>query len=274
MDQEDLHDMELKRELNRLYAEGETDCYEAAQRRKRLLIKLASLLVALVFISTLAGSWLKTFQYPPLSFIRESWELNRDPVVRELRRAVVRVEATRAGTAQSAPARYRGTGFNIDGSGIIVTNRHLVEGADYIVVSFAGGRRYPAVSWYWSAEADLAVLLLESEGFPAVSPDFDFVPQAGEEVIIIGNPLSSTGIALRGVIVDTGPAVGSGETVALIGAPIHPGHSGSPVFNGAGRVVGVVYAAAALSDPEKPFGLAVLLPALREMLDKLEILGN
>jgi serine protease Do len=268
MESEDQHDIELKRELNRRYRDDEPRQYAGVQRRRRLFIQLAALFVVLVFVFSLAGSWLKTFNYPSLSFLQESWELSRDPQVRELRQAVVRVEARQSGTAGSAAVERKGTGFNIDPSGLIVTNRHLVEEADQITVSFTGSRRLRATAWYWSDTADLAVIVLESDALPVVYLDRDYPITVGETVLIIGNPLSFTGIALRGRVAAAGQIGRSGEEVVMINAPIHPGHSGSPLFNEAGRVVGVVYAAVSSSESDSPMGLAVLISNLDELLTR------
>ncbi len=266
MDLEDQHDIELKHELNQRYRDDETDQDTDAQRRKRLFIRLAAWFVVLAFAFSLAGSWLKTFNYPSLSFLRESWELSRDPLVRELRQAVVRVEARQSGTTRTAAVERKGTGFNISPSGLIVTNRHLVETADYITVSFAGSGRHRAVNWYWSDAADLAVIVLESAGLPVIKADSDYELSPGEAVMVIGNPLSFTGIALRGWIEATGRVGRSGEAVVVINAPIHPGHSGSPLFNEKGKVVGIVYASVSSSETDDPMGLAVPISALDVLL--------
>jgi serine protease Do len=266
MDPEDRHDIELMRELNQRYRDDQPDRYAAAQRRKRLMIQLAAFFVVLIFTFTMAGSWLRTFNYPSLRFLRESWELSRDPQIRELRQAVVRIEAHQPGTIRTAAVERKGTGFNIGASGWIVTNRHLVEDADRITVSFAGSGRHRAVAWYWSDTADLALIRLQTEDLPVVHLDMDYHLSPGEGVIIIGNPLSFTGIALRGQVEAAGQVGRSGEPVVVVSAPIHPGHSGSPLFNEAGRVVGVVYAAVSTSDGDDPKGLAVSISALEELL--------
>jgi len=270
VDFEDQHDRELKRELNRRYGEGGLEQYAAAQRRRRFYLRLGALLVFLLFLAAMAGTWLKTFHYPSLSFIRESWALSREPLVRELRQAVVQVEAASRGTIQKAAAQWKGTGFNIEPYGLIVTNRHLVEGADRITVTFAQEGRFGARAWHWSDRVDLAVIVLDgASGLPVVLPDFNYTLTDGEAVLVIGNPLSFTGIALRGRVGSAELPGRAGEAITMIEAPIHPGHSGSPLFNDAGSVVGVVYASVTAADGDEPAGLAVLLPALRELLDSL-----
>ena len=272
MDYEDQHDLELKRELNRRYGEEGPKQYEAAQRRRRFYLRLAALLVFFLFLATVAGTWLKTFHYPSLSFIRESLALSREPLVRELSQAVVQVETASRGTVQKAAAQWKGTGFNIEPYGLIVTNRHLVEEADHITVSFSREGRYSARVWYWLDGADLAVIVLDGASeLPVVHPDFHYTLTDGEAVLVIGNPLSFTGIALRGRVCSADLPGPTGEAIAMIEAPIHPGHSGSPLFNEAGSVVGVVYASVTVADRDEPAGLAVLLPALRDLLDSLNL---
>ncbi len=253
-------------ELNEKY--GEEDLEESpppSPGRRPSLIKVFAFLVAAAFLMFALGDLFRLFSLPSLDFLMESRELTRDPLVQELRQGVVQVRVE--GVSQQA----RGTGFNIDEGGVIVTNRHLVEGAEVVKVSFLQKGVYPAYRWVKSPHKDLALIFLEQEEeeFPSV-PLGKNLPSPGEEVLILGNPLGFARVAATGKILDYRRGWGGTplEQVMEIEAPIHQGNSGSPVFNEEGQVVAVVYGTLRGREDEDIVGLAVTLPLLKEFLEE------
>ncbi len=272
MNGEEFSDNELMREMNERYRDEELEEGASRQRAKRLILQLSALAIVLLFALSLAGGALKLYNFPSLSFLLESWELGRDPAVRELRRAVVEVETVRDGANASTEVRNKGSGFNLETSGLIVTNRHLVEDAKHINVSFPDSQlQYQADAWYWSDEADLAVILIEGEGLPVVTLADSYSLAQGENVTVIGNPLSLTRASSRGQVKRTGSAEGVATSVVEIAAPIHPGHSGSPVFNQEGEVVAVIFALVSGEKQSERRGLAVTVAVLEQFLERLDL---
>lgn len=179
---------------------------------------------------------------------------------------MVQVEIVTGGNAAWAGGKRKGTGFNIEPYGLIITNRHLVEDATSVTVSFSGQGRYPARRWLCSSEADLAVIYLAGEDLPVV-PLGRSLPLPADTVTIIGNPLDFFRIVIRGQVSGYSRLSGAEEAVLEINAPIHPGHSGSPVFNAKGEVVAVIFAARQSGDPPVQKGLALPVSMLEELLE-------
>ena len=102
---------------------------------------------------------------------------------------------------------------------------------------------------------------------PEADQSTDQVQEKGEDLLIIGNPLVYSRVPLEGVV--EGYRAGSGGEILEFSAPIHPGHSGSPVFSNEGKVVAVVYASLTFDGSEQR-GLAVPVSYLWELIDSLD----
>jgi S1-C subfamily serine protease len=255
-DQDDhsFHDRELIEEINRKYEQGEEEPLDSGRRRAAsLAVKAVALLLACVFLFTVTGRWLAVFSGPSITFLRESWTLSSDPMVIELRKAVARISVeNRPGSSDGS---LQGSGFNLSPSGLIVTNRHLVENAAVVRVSFPGEGTFTAREWSVSNQSDLAFIILDSEGLPALELSLDPL-QPGAEILVIGNPLQFARVANRGKLAGYIES-GTGYPNLLIEAMVYPGSSGSPVFNLSGDVVGVVFAVLRTNEPSEALGLAV-----------------
>jgi serine protease Do len=142
--------------------------------------------------------------------------------------------------------RSLGSGFVIDKSGYILTNRHVVEGADQISVSLSTGKSYEAKLVGRDARTDVALLKIEpKEPLTALElADSDQV-EVGEWVMAIGNPFGLGNSVTVGVVSFKGrdlPLGGvRGTSVEMIqtDASINPGNSGGPLLNTRGQVIGI-----------------------------------
>ena len=135
-----------------------------------------------------------------------------------------------------------GSGFFISADGYIVTNNHVVEGADKITVRTTDERSLPARVIGRDAATDLAVVKVEGTGFAYVSFEDRGTPRVGDWVIAVGNPYDLGGTATAGIVSALKrPNVGGSGYVDYmqIDAPINRGNSGGPTFDMQGRVVGV-----------------------------------
>jgi len=231
-----------------------------------LLVRLGALLLVLIFFLTLTGRWLAVFTGPALTLLRESYALAGEPLVRELRDAVVQIYAD--GTGASGSGRRRGSGFNIEPFGLIVTNRHLVENAALVRVSFSEQGTFLAERWVIYPQADLALVYLDLEdsSLPVARLAGNELPQVGEELLVIGNPLQFTRLANRGELAGLRGQAGLEDPLLVIRAQLYPGSSGSPVFNEQGAVCGVVFAVARGAEPEEAYGLALPVAEVRRFL--------
>ena len=144
-----------------------------------------------------------------------------------------------------------GSGFVVSKDGVVITNQHVTEGADQIVVTMRDGRDYPAKVLGEDPLTDIAVLKIEGTNLPTTPLGSSEDLQIGEWVVAIGNPYAyllgnSEPTVTAGVVSAVGrnllPSRGqAGVYVGMIqtDAAINPGNSGGPLSNALGQVVGV-----------------------------------
>ena len=135
-----------------------------------------------------------------------------------------------------------GSGFIIDEKGIVVTNNHVIQGAEDIIVSVNGSTEYKAKVIGTDPYMDLAVLEIESdEKFIPVSFGNSDKARIGDWVIAIGNPFGFGGTVTSGIISSRNRDIGLTRYDDFIqtDASINQGNSGGPLFNLEGKVIGV-----------------------------------
>jgi len=135
-----------------------------------------------------------------------------------------------------------GSGFIIDKKGIVVTNNHVIQGAEDIVVSVNGSMEYKAKVLGTDPYMDLAVLQIESnEQFVPVSFGDSDKARVGDWVIAIGNPFGFGGSVTSGIISSRNRDIGLTRYDDFIqtDASINLGNSGGPLFNLDGEVIGI-----------------------------------
>jgi serine protease Do len=145
---------------------------------------------------------------------------------------------------QSSPRRVQslGSGFVIDASGIIVTNNHVIEGADEITVSFEDGTSLPATVVGHDDKTDVAVLRVKPRAPLKVARFGDSDKgRVGDWVIAIGDPFGLGGTVTAGIISARGRDINAGPYDDFIqtDAAINRGNSGGPLFNMDGEVIGI-----------------------------------
>ncbi|MFH1708752.1 MAG: Do family serine endopeptidase [Planctomycetota bacterium] len=143
--------------------------------------------------------------------------------------------------------RGEGSGMFVTTDGYVITNNHVIEGADKITVGLADGRRFEAAVVGKDAPSDLALLKVKAEGavfIPVILGDSGRV-RVGETVVAIGNPLGLENTVTMGVVSALGRShVTPGgedayENYIQTDAAINRGNSGGPLFNLKGEVIGV-----------------------------------
>ena len=145
---------------------------------------------------------------------------------------------------QQRPHREQslGTGFIISADGYILTNNHVVNGADEVMVKLSDGREVKGEIKGSDEKVDLALIKInEKERLPfAELGDSDNI-EVGEWVMAIGNPFGLSHTVTAGIISAKGRVIGSGPYDDFIqtDASINPGNSGGPLFNAEGRVIGI-----------------------------------
>ncbi|MBM3484242.1 MAG: DegQ family serine endoprotease [Alphaproteobacteria bacterium] len=140
------------------------------------------------------------------------------------------------------PMRAQGSGFIIDAAGYVVTNNHVIAGADKITVTLDDGRDFQAKVVGQDDKTDLAVLKIEAgKPLPQLAfGDSDKV-RTGDWVVAVGNPFGLGGSVTAGIVSAHGRDINAGpyDDFLQIDAPINPGNSGGPLFDQAGKVIGV-----------------------------------
>ena len=167
----------------------------------------------------------------------------------------------------------QGSGFVYDMEGRIITNNHVVEGADEIQVTFLDGTIVDATLVGTDQYSDMAVIDIdvpESLLFPVTfAPSSELL--VGEQVIALGNPFGLENTMTQGIVSATGRQMGAPGRYAIIDviqtdAAINPGNSGGPLLNSVGSVVGMN--TAILSETEQFSGIGFAIPSdtiLREI---------
>ena len=145
---------------------------------------------------------------------------------------------------QQRPRREQslGTGFIISSDGYILTNNHVVNGADEVMVKLSDGREVKGELKGADEKVDLALIKInEKDKLPfAELGDSDRL-EVGEWVMAIGNPFGLSHTVTAGIVSAKGRVIGSGPYDDFIqtDASINPGNSGGPLFSSEGRVVGI-----------------------------------
>ncbi|RMG27490.1 MAG: DegQ family serine endoprotease [Gammaproteobacteria bacterium] len=138
-------------------------------------------------------------------------------------------------------ARSLGSGFIISEDGYIITNNHVVEGAEEIVVKLASRDEYTAKVVGTDKRSDIALLKIDAKGLPVARIGSSEKMKVGEWVLAIGSPFGFENSATAGIISAKGRALPSENYIPFIqtDVAINPGNSGGPLFNMDGEVIGV-----------------------------------
>jgi serine protease Do len=143
-----------------------------------------------------------------------------------------------------------GSGFIVDPNGFIVTNRHVIKGADEIQVTLANNKKYKARVLYEDPKTDVAIIKIDGSNFPVAKLGDSQTLEVGDWVLAIGNPLGLTQTVTAGIVSAKGRSLGISDVRDFIqtDAAINVGNSGGPLVNIDGEVVGMNTAIAAGSD--------------------------
>jgi S1-C subfamily serine protease len=189
-------------------------------------------------------------------------------VVQKVGSAVVRIDATKTITAQvpevyadpfiqrffgnrlpSQPRqrieRGSGSGFIINASGQILTNSHVVNGADMVTITLKDGRTFKGKVLGEDPVTDVAVVKINADNLPTVTLGDSATLQPGEAAIAIGNPLGLNNTVTSGIISAIGRSssdIGASDKrvdYLQTDAAINPGNSGGPLLNYRGEVIGM-----------------------------------
>src|SRR3954465_6905410 len=145
------------------------------------------------------------------------------------------------GPAPRSESRSLGSGFLISQDGYVLTNAHVVEGADEITVKFTDKREFKAKVIGADRRTDIALIKIDANGLPAVRFGDPAKLKVGEWVVAIGSPFGFENTVTAGIVSAKGRSLPQDNFVPFIqtDVAINPGNSGGPLFNMRGEVIGV-----------------------------------
>lgn len=179
------------------------------------------------------------FNLQAIQFLKKTRELSQNIQIQQYKKAIVVVKAD----------DRKGTGFNIDEHGLIITNEHVIGDAKFAFISFDEGGIYRAEVIVADASIDIALLRIVNTASAATDRAFPTLPietdrqwLSGMPIYVIGNPLFFNRIANEGTVMGLTSLQDWDLPVITIQAPIYKGNSGSPIINHEGNVIAVVFA--------------------------------
>ena len=165
-------------------------------------------------------------------------------------------------TPTTRVAPRRGSGVIMSPDGFLVTNHHLIRGADDIRVALQDGREVRATVFGTDPDTDLAVLKIELDALPTIAINKTRAPRVGDVVLAIGTPVGVGQTVTMGIVSATGRSrigLNTFEDFIQTDAAINPGNSGGALINPYGELVGIN--TAIYSDTGGSQGIGFAIPA-------------
>ena len=179
---------------------------------------------------------------------------------------------------QDAPRRSEalGSGFVISEDGYIVTNNHVIEGADEIEIEFFSGKRLEAKLIGTDPKTDIALLKVESDtALPFVAFGNSDLARVGDWVVAMGNPLGQGFSVSAGIVSARNRALsGTYDDYLQTDAAINRGNSGGPLFNMDGQVIGVNTAILSPNGGSIGIGFSMASNVVTKVVDQLQQFGE
>ncbi len=169
----------------------------------------------------------------------------------------------------------QGTGFIISKEGLIITNNHVIEGADIINVQLSGNKKkYEAEVLGRDKRTDIAIIKIKTNyNLPTAKLGTSSNLKVGEWVAAFGNPYGHTHSMSKGIISAIGRQIDELNSLPFVqtDASINPGNSGGPLVNTAGEVIGVN---TAIDARAQGIGFAIPIDDVKKVADQLERYGR
>lgn len=180
---------------------------------------------------------------------------------------------------QTEPTVGYGSGVILSSEGYIVTNNHVIEGADQIDVSLNDGRIFQASVVGTDVNTDLALLKIEGDDFPWIPMGNSETLQVGEWVLAVGNPFNLTSTVTAGVVSAKARKIGiygreSIESFIQTDAAINRGNSGGALVNAKGELIGINAALESPTGTYTGYGFAIPTTIVRKVVEDLKEFGT
>ncbi|MCI8589623.1 MAG: trypsin-like serine protease [Clostridiales bacterium] len=283
-----------KEQTQQTWAQGQSQQAPAKKQKEKkkfgagTLALLLVLCIALGLGSGIGGAFVFNAVWPAIAPSRQvvvnqvdagqKTEINEDSlagVIARIANTVVEIRTEKVVTGsffQNYVSEGAGSGVIISADGYIITNNHVISGADSIVVHLKDGTEYTAQLIATDSQTDIAVVKVEASGLNAATIGSSANLVVGETAIALGNPLGELGGSVsKGIIsaLDREITI-SGQTMRLLqtDAAINPGNSGGGLFNASGELIGIVNAKSA-GDAIEGLGFAIPIDSAYEVAKEL-----
>ncbi|MFH1661177.1 S1C family serine protease [Ampullimonas aquatilis] len=176
------------------------------------------------------------------------------------------------GVPAPQPATSLGSGVVVSADGYILTNNHVIEGADEIAVAFPTGEAAEARMVGGDPETDLAVLKIEAKGLVPVTFADPASVEVGDPVLAIGNPFGVGQTVTQGIVSATGRnrlGINAFENFIQTDAAINPGNSGGALVDASGALIGINTAIFSQSGGSQGIGFAIPVSIARQVLEQI-----
>jgi serine protease Do len=174
------------------------------------------------------------------------------------------------------PSQGTGSGFIVDANGVILTNAHVVDGADEVTVRLVDGREFRAKVLGKDKTTDIAVIKIDAGGLPTVKIGDPKTTKVGEWVVAIGAPFGLENTVTSGIVSAKGRSLPGDAAVPFIqtDAAVNPGNSGGPLFNLKGEVIGVNSQIFSRSGGFQGLAFAVPIDVAMDVKDQIQAHGK
>ena len=170
-----------------------------------------------------------------------------------------------------------GSGVIVSPQGYILTNNHVVEGADTIDLVTTDGRRFTGKIVGTDPDTDIAVLKIDGDHLPAITLGNDELLQVGDPVLAIGNPFGVTNTVTSGIVSALGRnslGINEYENFIQTDAAINPGNSGGALINSSGNLIGINTAIFSRTGGTMGIGFAIPVSLAKPIMEQIIETGH
>lgn len=218
----------------------------------------------------------------PMNQPRRNSQLDDPRVPEEFRRYFEQFQGQAApfggAEPEETPSAGFGSGFVVDPKGLIMTNFHVVNGADSVEIRMLDGRKFTSNDFKLDRKTDLAIIKVDTKNpLPYLELGDSDTAEIGDRVLAIGAPFGLTGTVTHGIISAKGRNglhMNMYEDFLQTDAAINPGNSGGPLISLDGKVVGINAAIKSRSGGFQGIGLAVSANLAKNVMKQLEENGS
>jgi serine protease Do len=190
----------------------------------------------------------------------------------EFRRFVEDMRRRQAQEPEDAPELGFGSGFLVDPKGVILTNFHVIDGADQVIVELKDGRKFTSKDMHGDPKTDLAIIRIQDpKPFPYLEMGESNAMEIGDRVLAVGAPFRLAGTVTAGIISAKGRNLRMNmyEDFLQTDAAINPGNSGGPLVNLEGKVIGISSAIKSRTGGFQGVGLAISSNLAQNIMQQL-----